>query len=136
MPTLAHLVEEAAGRAELCSHALCSTREADAEIAVATLLRTLLRAAEPEERREVCICAGLLLDDGRVIRGHRHDGCMQTLAGMHWTGRVTQEMQGFVTSRNRWVDRSEGARLQNAAGVVSVLTGKPVRLTLFSEDLY
>lgn len=86
--------------------------------------------------REICICAALLLDDGRVIRGHRHSDCMQTLAGMHWSGRVTQEMQGFVTSLNRWVSREEGARLQNAASIVSAHSGQPIRSILFSEDLY
>lgn len=135
MPTLAVLVERKAHELELCSHALCSIAESMAEVDMVIRLRKLLLAAEPEPP-EVCICAGLLLDDGRVIRGHRHDGCMQTLAGMHWTGRVTQEMQGFVTSRNRWVDRSEGARLQNAAHLVSALTKCPIKGVLFSEDLY
>lgn len=85
---------------------------------------------------EVCICAALLLDNGRIIRGHRHDDCMHYLHKSGHQGRVTQEMQGFVTSRNRWVSREEGARLQNAAGVVSAMTQQPISGILFSEDLY
>jgi hypothetical protein len=43
--------------------------------------------------------------------------------------------QGFITSRNRYVDREEGLRLQLAAGIESVAPGG-YRGQLFSEDLY
>jgi hypothetical protein len=45
--------------------------------------------------------------------------------------------QGFVTSRNRFVGRQEGARLMRAVGHVSAMTGESFTSdTLFSEDLY
>lgn len=35
------------------------------------------RADELEAaQREICLCAAILLDDGRIIRGHRHDDCL------------------------------------------------------------
>lgn len=135
MPSLEDLTESEAHRLETCSHALCSTVEAEAEIFTAITLRKLLLAVKAGSP-EICICAAVLLDDGRVVRGHRHSDCMHTAANMYYKGRITQEMQGFVTSRNRWVSREEGARLQNAAGIVSVLSGNPIQRTLFSEDLY
>jgi hypothetical protein len=47
-------------------------------------------------------------------------------------------VQGFITSRNRFVGRIEAARIQALAGIVSPDTGwvpRPDR-ELFSEDLY
>jgi hypothetical protein len=85
---------------------------------------------------ETCICAGVLCTTGYVIRGHRHSDCMATFGYMFPHERVTQEMQGFVTSRNRWVSREEGSALQNAASIVSRMTKQPIRGMLFSEDLY
>jgi hypothetical protein len=82
---------------------------------------------------EICICAALRLSDGRIVRGHRHDDCFRTLSG--WMcGEVDRPEQGFVTSRNRFVDRVEAFRLQKAAHVES-LTGYRGE-QLFSEDLY
>lgn len=89
---------------------------------------------------EVCICAALRLDDGRVIRGHRHDDCIHTARKREKAGQeigpIRQEAQGFVTSHGRFVGREEGAELQNAAGIVSADTGLPIKGELFSEDLY
>ena len=90
---------------------------------------------------EVCICAATKLDDGRIIRGHRHDDCIRTAfkwkqAGQE-IGRITQEQQGFMTSRNRFVDREEGARLMREARHVSAINGEVFTgHLLFSEDLY
>lgn len=57
------------------------------------------------ENPEIGIRAAVRLDDGRIIRGHRHDDCYATAA--KWgkagqdIGRIPMEAQGFVTSRNR-----------------------------------
>lgn len=90
---------------------------------------------------EVCICAAIKLDDGRVLRGHRHHDCFRTLSGLRQvdaaipSGLIGIE-QGFVTSRNRFVDRREGFRLQLAAGIESVSRDGYRGGQLFSEDLY
>ena len=91
--------------------------------------------------REVCLCAAIWLDDGYVVRGHRHDDCIATVAKLVAAGRkvhghLRQDQQGFLTSHGRFVSREEGARLQNEAGVVSAMTGRPIQSLLFSEDLY
>lgn len=85
---------------------------------------------------EICICAAVQFADGRIVRGHRHDSCFRTAEG--WTPKPDNHghVQGFITSRNRFVDRSEGARLQNAAGIESAHYRGPVNEELFSEDLY
>lgn len=90
---------------------------------------------------EICICAALKLEDGRVIHGHRHNDCI--LTAIRWkqagqdVGLVSRAVQGFVTSQNRFVDREEGAALMRAVQHQSEWTGKPFNGdTLFSEDLY
>jgi hypothetical protein len=88
---------------------------------------------------EICICAALQLATGEIIRGHRHDSCFQTIlrrpGDQSFT--VTDAVQGFMTSRNRFVNRKEGMQLQQAAGIKSAQTGQELRgVILFSEDLY
>jgi hypothetical protein len=97
--------------------------------------------SDEPEFREFCICAAIQLDDGRVIRGHRHDDCIQT--AIKWEkagqqiGRLRQESQGFVTSRGRFVDREEGAALMRRIHWQSAWTGGQFESDmLFSEDLY
>jgi len=75
------------------------------------------------------------MDDGYIIRGHRHSDAMQTAGNMGY-GYIRQDMQCFVTSTGRFVRRKEGAALQNAAGIPSATTGLPINDILFSEDLY
>jgi hypothetical protein len=81
---------------------------------------------------EVCICAAELLDDGRIIRGHRHNDCHRTMLGM--TPRPSAGTQGFMTTRNRFVDRQVGLQLQLEARVPSVRGF--YQNELYSEDLY
>lgn len=100
--------------------------------------RTFLDALRDQE---VCICAAIRLPGGRVVRGHRHHHCFAAANAMQYedpitTRRIVQAEQGFVTSRGRFVDRWEGRRLQDAAGVASVAVGGYRLDCLFSEDLY
>jgi hypothetical protein len=56
--------------------------------------------------------------------------------GPAWHPSMCRE-QGFVTSRNRYVDRTEAMRLQVAAGIPSACGGRMEDgQLLFSEDLY
>lgn len=88
----------------------------------------------PKEEQEICICAALQLIDGRVIRGHRHDDCIQTATKWRDAGQVIEHgEQGFVTSRNRFVGRAEAYELQVAAGLFQ---DRPGARILMSEDLY
>jgi hypothetical protein len=95
---------------------------------------------------EICICAAVRLPDGRVIRGHRHDDALHTARRIvtwnkgkdsgehHWNVTMGRD-QGFVTSRNRYVNREEALKLQLAAGIESMRPPYHPR-HLFSEDLY
>ena len=71
-------------------------------------------------------------DRGVVICGHRHYQCLYTAVSI--TGLSTLEMgdhiQGFLTNRNRFVDREEGGLMHRANGYETQLDD------LFSEDLY
>lgn len=85
--------------------------------------------------KEICICAAVKATDGTIVRGHRHGDCIHTIIHMGKEAKGSA-CQGFMTSRNRFVDREEGARLQNEAGIQSVWTKGPIKKILFSEDLY
>lgn len=89
--------------------------------------------------KEICICAAVLLKDGLLVRGHRHADCIHNLRQRPdmTDDRYKGHIQGFITSRNRFVTREEGRKLQDDAGIPSADTkGGYKGNTLFSEDLY
>lgn len=88
------------------------------------------------EGKEICICAAVISEDGSVYRGHRHSDCFDTLIRNKKKPKSGMKHQGFITSKNRFVSREEGSRLQNEAGIKSVWTDGYVKDMLFSEDLY
>lgn len=97
---------------------------------------------------ERILCAAIWIDDGIttyvhqpknikqgfVVAGRRHHNCFTTLAmlqGLRIERNNKAEVQGFITSLDRFVDREEGAKIaRNAEQVASHIT------TLYSEDLY
>lgn len=91
---------------------------------------------------EVVICAAVKYEDGAIFRGHRHGDALRAawMIGRargidnYHGGRPT--VQGFITSRSRFVDRAEAYRLQKAAGIESIADGGYRGEELFSEDLY
>jgi hypothetical protein len=93
-----------------------------------------------EAGREVCLAAAVLMPDGYIVRGHRHSDCLKTAFYLNananrWPGR-TRITQGFLTSYGRFVTRTEGRQLQEAAGIQSVAPGGYRGDELYSEDLY
>jgi len=77
-------------------------------------------------------------DSGVVILGHRHGQCIQTLLSLKGLRTVTyapdgagNHIQGFLTSKNRFVNRKEAAQIAFDTGQTKDLKG-----LLFSEDLY
>jgi hypothetical protein len=87
-----------------------------------------------EDEKEIVICSAVKADDGMIYRGHRHNNCINLIREV----KKMPKEQGFITSKNRFVDRKEGLRLQLEAGIKSV-SGKGYSLSLgelFSEDLY
>jgi hypothetical protein len=76
------------------------------------------------------------VDKGIVFCAHRHLQCLYTMIAM--TGKVQheagEEEQGFLTSKNRFVDRTEGAEIALKCGQISKLNYS--QKLLYSEDLY
>lgn len=77
-------------------------------------------------------------DRGIVVTGHRHGQCIWTIGCLTGLRAVTnaedgigENIQGFLTNTNRFVDRSEGAKIAFDAGQIE----KEIK-TLYSEDLY
>lgn len=85
--------------------------------------------------KEIVICAAVVAADGRIFRGHRHNNCLDLMYQLKVKQRPDHEAQGFITSRNRYVDRKEGLRIQKTAGIPSNEPGGYTN-ELYSEDLY
>lgn len=85
---------------------------------------------------EFCVCAAVKASDGTIYRGHRHGHCIQAIRdeGRDLSGKP--EDQGFITTKNRFVTREEGRKLQDAAMIPSADKDGYRGTTLFSEDLY
>jgi len=77
-------------------------------------------------------------DRGMVFCGLRHHICLYIMVAM--TGKrqceAGKEIQGFLTSKNMFVNRKEALEIARAAGQVNENElGNPL-IGLFSEDLY
>jgi hypothetical protein len=80
------------------------------------------------------------IDTGLVVEGHRHADIIRTMVNL--LGKRTcqfgedcsgESVQGFVTNKNRFVDRSEAMQIARSANqIISDTTFKE----LYSEDLY
>ena len=85
---------------------------------------------------EIVICAAVIATNGEIIRGHRHADCIQTMQRMGLKPKISSKAQGFITSKNRFVNRELGRALQDAAGIPSASPEGYMGKTLYSEDLY
>jgi hypothetical protein len=101
------------------------------------------------EKPEYILCAAIWYKDlatpqfnpvnvnrGIVFSGHRHPYCLYQMVAMtglyqHQAGR---EVQGFLTSKNRFVDRIEGGKIAIQSGQIEKLSYGQNQM--FSEDLY
>lgn len=77
-------------------------------------------------------------DRGLVVLGHRHGQCMWTMGSLTGLRSVTNAEdgvgdyeQGFLTNKNRFVDREKGAIIAFDANQID-----EQKQTLYSEDLY
>lgn len=83
------------------------------------------------------------VDKGIVVCGHRHGHCIDIMRFLGTLRSVTfgpdsvgENEQGFLTSKNRFVERIEAAEIAVRQGQVqSDLLINPL-IGLFSEDLY
>jgi len=69
--------------------------------------------------------------DGLILCGRRHPDIIGQYTVLKGRTALQKYEQGFLTSKNRFVSRSEAAKIAFAAGQI----GKP-KDSLFSEDLY
>lgn len=88
------------------------------------------------ETKEIVICAAVKATTGEVVRGHRHSDSMWSIKRMGLKVSGAKDAQGFITSKNRYVTREQGRKLQDAAGIPSASPEGYWPKTLFSEDLY
>lgn len=76
------------------------------------------------------------IKQGIVICGYRHPSCMYTMIAITGKRSVETEcgeyIQGFLTSKNRFVDRKEAAIIHVANGNILKYSSRD----LYSEDLY
>jgi hypothetical protein len=83
-------------------------------------------------------CRPANTDRGIVFCGLRHHNCMYVMIAI--TGKMQheagEEIQGFLTNKNRFVDRLEGLQIAITAGQVEEVKLHNPLIGLFSEDLY
>jgi len=89
------------------------------------------------ENLEVCICAAVRATDGTIIKGHQHRDCRDGIIRRGKQPSKKWEDEGFITSKNRFVNREEGYILmQNIEWVSQNPQGYQLCKWLYSEDLY
>lgn len=87
--------------------------------------------------REIVICAAVISDTGKIFRGHRHSDCIDAMRKRGEKPDKWNRSQGFITSKNRYVDRKEAFNIQKIAKIESVAKdGYDPSKELYSEDLY
>jgi len=81
------------------------------------------------------------ISSGLVFCGHRHPHCMYSMIAITGKRSVTnapdgvgEYEQGFLTNFNRFVDRTEGAKIALNCGQIEKLNYSSKEL--YSEDLY
>lgn len=86
--------------------------------------------------KEIVICAAVKAEDGTIYPCRRHGHGLLAIQFDNKKPIKSHEQQGFLTSKNRYVSREEGRKLQDVAGIPSVSKDGYRSNTLFSEDLY
>ena len=86
--------------------------------------------------KEICICAAVIAEDDIIYRGHRHADCIESILRRNKKCKGGFNSQGFITSKNRYVDRYEGFKLQKESDIPSAWCDGYQGEVLFSEDLY
>lgn len=85
--------------------------------------------------QEIIICAAIKLSNNIIIRCHRHADGFRVAIAHGWN--TNDRVEGFITSKNRFVDRKEAWLIQYYAGAPSANPrGYSQTSELYSEDLY
>lgn len=87
--------------------------------------------------QERIVCAALRIEDGLYVCGVRHgDDIMRAQYRAMGYSHTHGMEQGFLTSKRRFVDRTEGLRIALDANQVIEKSGNPTSTELYSEDIY
>ena len=100
-------------------------------------------ADQAKHGHEVVICSAIRWR-GKVWRGHRHGDAMEvqhselsyTMTRKEMMKERVNKEQGFITSRNRFVDREEAFTLHRQLNIPSHSKDGYRGIQLYSEDLY
>jgi len=87
------------------------------------------------------ICSAIKMPDGYIVRGHRHNDCFHTIAGIPKYKEARKEErleQGFMTSENKFVDRKEAIIIAVNGGQLNINMDNLIEqnLRLYSENLW
>lgn len=75
------------------------------------------------------------VDKGIVLCGWRHHNCLYQMVAILGKAQheIGENIEGFLTNKNRFVDRKEGAKIAIESGQIDKLE---FGSQLYSEDLY
>lgn len=98
--------------------------------------------------KEIVICAAIWVQDGKkrpyqptntpsgtVFCGLRHPSILSQLAA-YGIAHKNRSVQGFLTSKNRFLTREEASELVRNNNQEMVVDRNAIREQLYSEDLY
>jgi len=88
-------------------------------------------------KHKLVICSAIKFGNGMIIKGHRHNDCFRTARGIKALElkEVKNNVQGFITSENKFVKRRTALKIAVKAGQVLKRKENESEL-LYSEDLY
>lgn len=88
-------------------------------------------------RYDVFVHQPVNINSGYVIAGLRHHNCFEILSRLDGEFDKTKIVQGFLTSKNRFVDRKEGFTIARCANQLLVKEPSWDKDTILcSENLY
>ncbi len=98
----------------------------------------ILSAAIYFDDKIVHKCPPLNIKTGFVVTGRRHSDCHTTLEFFDKEGKypVNKDGQGFITSKNRYLNRADAYWVAKNAGQLSPISIHDENPCLISEDLY
>lgn len=103
-----------------------------------------------KDKKEYIVCAAIHYNDniigythqpvnierGFVITGLRHCNCIQIQKMLRMQNSHSKNTQGFLTSRNRFVDREEAYKIATEQGQIDPTIHNLLGDKLDSSDLY
>ena len=99
----------------------------------------LKKAAKPKIKKEFIVCSAVMFHGHTVICGRRHKDCYNIIENLGFDTDINDDRknQGFVTSKNRFVNRSEAFIIaKDNNQIYHTMFDDVIEGELTSEDLY